>query len=330
MTSVASDLGVGVLGVGVLATWLVRALVRLRPQRWCPPALSLRLFRLSSVASTALTTADLHRHVPAAGWTARTDLAYGPGREARFDLALPQAPGPHPLVVWVHGGGWHFGDKADVLPYAQMLAAEGFAVAAVNYPLAPRARYPAAPTAVRQAVEHLRAHAARYDLDPDRLVLAGDSVGAQIVGEVAVSGAFGLRAMVLFCGIYDPAALDDSDRMFEAVLESAMWSVTRTRRWQDSPVCAQMTVLDKVGADFPPTFLAGGRQDPLFRRQTPAMARRLTELGVPLEEYFPGDEAQPCFHEFQMWRGTPAGAEAFERLVAFLRRTVGTAGRSVS
>jgi acetyl esterase/lipase len=315
------------LGAAVLATFLVRVLIRFKPQRWCPPAISLRLFRLSSQATNAITTADLRRHVPAEGWTARTDLAYGPGRFERFDLAVPNRPGPHPLVVWVHGGGWHFGDKADVLPYAEKLAAGGFAVAVVNYPLAPRAKYPAAPNAVRAAVEHLRANATEYDLDPDRMVLAGDSVGAQLVSELAVTGTDKVRGLVLFCGIYEPIGLDDSDRMFEAVLESAMWSVTRTRRWQSSPVCAQITVLDKVTADFPPTFLSGGLQDPLYRRQTPGMAQRLTELGVPLEEFYPGDEATPCYHEYQTWLGTPAGAGAFERVVAFLERTVGQAQR---
>jgi len=308
------------LGVAVLATFLVRVLVRLKPQRWCPPALSLRLFRLSFHATNAINTNDQRRHVPDAGWTARTDLPYGDAASARFDLALPDRPGPHPLVVWVHGGGWHFGDKSDVLPYAAKLAARGFAVAAVNYPLAPRARYPAAPTAVRAAIDHLVANAGQYDLDPGRIVLAGNSVGAQIVSELAIASPHPLRGLVLFCGIYDPVGLDDSDRMFEAVLESAMWSVTRSRTWQDSPICGQMTVIDKVTADFPPTFLTGGQQDPLFRRQTPPMARRLHELGVPLEEFYPGDEAEPCFHEYQTWLGTPAGTEAFERVAGFLDR----------
>ena len=310
------------LGVAVLATYLVRVLVRLKPQRWCPPAISLRLFRLSSELTNAIQTADLRRRAPDSGVAVRTDLSYGAEASARFDLVLPEGPGPHPWVLWVHGGGWHFGDKRDVLPYVEMLAARGFAGAAVNYPLAPRAGYPAAPRAVEDALEHLLAHAAEHGLDPERVVLAGDSVGAQLVGEVAATGKHRLAGLVLFCGIFDPVGLDDSNRMFEAVLESAMWSVTGSRSWQDSAACAAMTVVDRVTADFPPTFLSAGNQDPLTRRQTPPMARRLTELGVDLDEYYPGDEAEPCFHEYQMRLGTKAGAEAFERLVAFLRRTV--------
>ena len=306
----------------MLANLLVRVLAHLKPQRWCPPAISLRLFRLSSEPGNAIATADLSRHVPRTGWTVRRELRYAPGRHGLLDLALPDAPGPHPLVVWVHGGGWHFGDKADVLPYAELLASRGYAAAAVNYPLAPRAKYPAAPRALATAIEHLRAHADEYDLDPDRVVLAGNSVGAQIVAELAASGT-NAAGLVLFCGIYDPIALDDSDRMFAAVLESAMWSVSRSRSWKTSTACASMNVLDQVTAEFPPTFLSGGRQDPLYRRQTPPMAQRLTGLGVPLEEFYPGDDAAPCYHEFQMRLGTPAGAEAFERVVSFLGNLAG-------
>ena len=97
------------LGAGVLASYAVRVLVRLHPQRWCPPALSLRLFRLSSELTNALQTADLRRRVPDGGSRVRTDLAYSAGRHGRFDLALPLGPGPHPWVLWVHGGGWIIG-----------------------------------------------------------------------------------------------------------------------------------------------------------------------------------------------------------------------------
>ncbi|RNL64322.1 alpha/beta hydrolase [Nocardioides marmoriginsengisoli] len=329
------------LALAILGAVLVRVLARLSPQRWCPPAISLRLFRLTSEPASTITAADLRSRLPEGGRRTRTDLEYAPGsgRHGRFDLVLPDGPGPHPLVVWLHGGGWHFGDKADVLPYLEHLATRGFAGAAVNYPLAPESRYPAAPRQVNEAVRHLLAHADEYGIDPSRVVLAGDSAGAQVAAELAVlttSPGYAartdlapalapeqLRGALLFCGIFDPTGLDDSSRMFEAVLESAMWSLTGTRRWKDSEVCERMSVRTHATAAFPPTFLSAGNQDPLTRRQTPPMALRLGELGVALDEYYPGDEAAPINHEFQFWLGTPEGAEAFERAVAFLERVAG-------
>jgi acetyl esterase/lipase len=317
---------------------LVRVLARTKPQYWCPPAISLRLFRLSSARGTAATGADVRRRLPEQTWTTRTDLAYAPGssRDGLFDLVLPAGQGPHPAVVWVHGGGWHFGDKSDVLPYLEHLASRGFAGVAVNYPLAPGSRYPAAPRQVNAALRHLVEHAGEYDLDPSRIVLAGDSAGAQIAAEVgalitnpsyaAKAGLVPalapghLRGALLCCGIYDPIGLVDSNRMFEAVLESAMWSLSGSRSWRQTDACELMTVRDHVTADFPPTLLVAGNQDPLTRHQMPSMVARLTELGVPLDTYFAGTEDEPINHEFQFRLGTPEGVEAFERAVVFLGR----------
>lgn len=321
--------------VGIAANYTVRILARLRPQNWLTPAVSLRIFRLSSAAGLELTTSDVRRHQPAPTWTTTTDLAYAPGgRDGLFDLVLPQGPGPHPWLLWVHGGGWHFGSKEYPLPYVELLASRGFAGVCVNYPLAPRSAHPAAPRAVNDALAHLVGHAAEYGLDPDRVVLAGDSAGAQVAAQVAAlitnadyAAQTGLhpalspeqlRGALLFCGIYDAAALVDSDRFFEAGLESAMWSLSGTRRWQASETCRQMSVRHHLTARFPPTFLAAGNADPLTRRQTPPMVDRLRELGVTLDEYYPGTPQHPVNHEFQYWLGTPEGVEAFERAVAFL------------
>jgi len=327
------------LTTAVVATLAVRVLARLRPQRWCPPAVTLRLFRLSSEPGTAILADDVRRHVPEGGRSTRTDLAYAPGRDGAFDLVVPDGPGPHPLVVWVHGGGWHFGAKSDALPYLELLATRGYAGAAVNFPRAPVAAYPAAPSAVNAALAHLLANATAYGLDPQRVVLAGDSAGAQVAAEVAVlttNPAYAarttlapalrpgqLRGALLFCGIFDPAALDDSDRIFEAALESAMWSLTRRRSWKDSEVCDLMSVVRYATADFPPTFLAAGNADPLTRRQTAPFGARLRELGVPLDLLDAGTEADPVHHEFQFWLDTPVAAEAFERAVRFLDEVTG-------
>lgn len=312
----------------------VRVLTRLKPQRWCPPAWSLRLFRLAWEPGPTHVAADLRHHLPDGGRTTWTDLAYEAGRDGTFDLTVPDGAGPHPLVVWVHGGGWHFGNKGDPLPYLELLATRGYAGAAVNFPRAPAAAYPAAPRAVNAAVAHLLANAAEYRIDPDRVVLAGDSAGAQVAAEVAVLTTnpdyaarttlepallpAQLRGTLLFCGIFDPLGLDDSDRMFAAALESAMWSLTRHRSWRDTEACDLMSALRHVTADFPPTLLAAGNADPLTRRQSFPLGARLRHLGVRLDDVAVGTDADPVNHEFQFLLDTPVAVETFERAVRFL------------
>lgn len=312
------------LAAAALATFSVRVLVRLRPQRWCPPVITLRLLRLSSTPGTGIVADDLRAHLPEGGRSVRTDLRLGPASASGVDLVLPEEPGPRPLVVWVHGGGWHFGDKSDVLPYLEHLALRaGVAGAAVNYPLAPRHAYPAAIDEVRRAVQHLVTHAEELGFDPTRIVLAGDSAGAQVAAELAAElSASGeapwLRGTLFFCGIFAPSGLDDSNRMFEAALGSAMWSLARTRSWKDSTTCARMSVVDHVTTRFPPTFLGAGEQDPLTRRQTLPMAAALRAVGVPVTEHRAGTAGEPCHHQFQFWLGTPAAQAALEAAASFL------------
>lgn len=132
------------------------------------------------------------------------DLAYATrSPQEALDLYLPaRAAEPAPLLIWVHGGGWHTGDKSSIAagydpsapppsatsctdivqvqtPDVAALTAKGYAVAAVNYRLT---RNPvAAVQDAKAAVRFLRANAARYHLDPDRFAAWGDSAGGYTV-----------------------------------------------------------------------------------------------------------------------------------------------------
>src|SRR5580704_2478393 len=96
------------------------------------------------------------------------DVVYGevPGyRPLELDLYLPEATGPLPVIVHVHGGGWRRGSRRVPLPrlgagFYDGLAAQGFAVAAIDYRLSGEARFPAGREDVRAAVRCVREHAA--------------------------------------------------------------------------------------------------------------------------------------------------------------------------
>lgn len=170
------------------------------------------------------------------------DLDADPGH--RLDLYLPTAlAGPFPLVVYVHGGAWSFGDKA-MAPgtsygtFRRILAERGYAVAGVQYRFVDKAAFPAQLHDVKAAIRYLRANAARLGLDPDRIAVAGDSAGghlALMAGLVApgaaapaggapmdLEGAVGttgvastastVRAVVSFYGVTDLVGLFDDRR----------------------------------------------------------------------------------------------------------------------
>jgi acetyl esterase/lipase len=118
------------------------------------------------------------------------DLTYiaPPGfRPLRLDLYRPAgAPGPRPLVLFVHAGAWHTGDRRNLGAYENWpgvlaaLAARGYVVASVEYRLSGEARFPAALDDIRTAIRWLRSRAELYGIDRRRAVVWGGSAGGQL------------------------------------------------------------------------------------------------------------------------------------------------------
>jgi acetyl esterase/lipase len=90
--------------------------------------------------------------------------------------------------MYIHGGGMTAGDKADLNPvFLDGLASAGYAVASVNYRLAPGSRYPAQIEDVKCAIRYLRAKAPRYGLNAGEIFAFGTSVGGQLVTLAALT-----------------------------------------------------------------------------------------------------------------------------------------------
>jgi acetyl esterase/lipase len=108
------------------------------------------------------------------------DVAYADHPSALLDLMVPRdIERPMPLVVWVHGGGWRSGDKAD-RAQAQRLLCRGYALASINYRLSDAAIFPAQIHDVKAAVRFLRSIASNYEIDPTRIAVFGSSAGGHL------------------------------------------------------------------------------------------------------------------------------------------------------
>jgi len=308
----------------------VRASLRVSPR---PMAF---VIRRQFARGGALTQAELDRHAPT-GIARFPDERYGDGPAACLDVYVAetaQAAGERlPVVIWIHGGGWIGGNKTEIAGYMKLLAARGFAAVAINYSLAPAARYP---TPVRQAMVALRFvadNAARFSIDPTRVFLGGDSAGAQIAAQVAALvtnpayvRAVGvaptidparLRGVVLCCGPYDPALADDA-APFHGFLTTILWSYSGTHDWRDNRVFSNIAVADHLTADFPPAFITVGNADPLAEHSK-RLAAALTAHGVEVDAlFFPDAHRPPLAHEYQFRLDGPDAQAAFARLVTFL------------
>ncbi|WP_116126355.1 alpha/beta hydrolase [Lewinella sp. IMCC34183] len=102
-----------------------------------------------------------------------------------LDLYLPpDATGPLPLVVWIHGGAWMLNDKYADMSYMQQtvhdIVAEGYALASIDYRFSTQAVFPAQLQDCYGALGFLTEHAADYGLDTSRIALIGFSAGGHL------------------------------------------------------------------------------------------------------------------------------------------------------
>ena len=148
------------------------------------------------------------------------------------DLYLPKGLAKAPVLVGVHGGGWQVGDRKFYAHWGNYLARNGYAVFAIEYRLMkPGVKtWPGAVYDTKAAVQFVRAEAAEFGLDPDRIGLIGDSAGAHLCALVALAGNEPLfssqylgdrhcktpaevKAVVGFYGVYDMLAQWEHDQI---------------------------------------------------------------------------------------------------------------------
>jgi acetyl esterase/lipase len=110
------------------------------------------------------------------------------GQHLQVNMARPQGNGPFPAVVCIHGGGFRAGHRDGYNDLIQRLAERGYVAITVSYRLAPKYPFPAAVHDVKATVRWLRANAAKYHVDPNRIGATGGSAGghlAQFLGVTA-------------------------------------------------------------------------------------------------------------------------------------------------
>ena len=219
------------------------------------------------------------------GWTGRLDVYRPPGRHRV------------PAVIYMHGGGWVSGDKRAGAVWSVPFAMSGYAVVSVGYRLAEVAPAPAAIEDVRCAIRWVAAHADAYNIDPDRLITAGESAG----GHLALMGALlqqddgfdaacegeapRVRAVLNVAGVTD---VEDLLRgMLSGSPARVDWpfAVTWIGQTPDAIVRARRTSpISWVRAQAPPVFTAHGEIDTLVPfRHAVVLHRALDAAAIPNE-----------------------------------------------
>lgn len=132
--------------------------------------------------------------VAPAGWAADPALEKGieyanpDAQHLQLDLARPsQGQGPFPAVVCIHGGGFRAGKRDGWDGMCRQLAGRGYVAVTITYRLAPKYQFPAAVEDCKAAVRWMRANAEKYQVDPARIAVLGDSAGGHLTQFLAVT-----------------------------------------------------------------------------------------------------------------------------------------------
>ncbi|HXR43944.1 MAG TPA: alpha/beta hydrolase [Pseudolysinimonas sp.] len=287
----------------------------------------------------AQTVAEMNRHQSSVPLTEHLGVQYSDGSaggNTTLDAFSPAAgTDPLPVVVWIHGGAWISGDRTNVDPYLRILAAHGYAAVSLNYTIAPEAVYPTAVRQLNEALGYLQEHAAELRIDPDRVVLAGDSAGAQLASELAtlttnpeyahllgISPALSpsqLVGTVLNCGVYDLSTMADLTGVAAWGFKIALWAYTGTQNWSASYQGTTMSTIDFVTKDFPPTYISGGNGDGLTWIESVPMSNRLKGLGVDVTSVFYSADHEPSLpHEYQFHLDGSDARSALQKTLDFL------------
>jgi len=120
------------------------------------------------------------------------DLAYTePADESRrLDVYAPGDGKDHPVVIWLHGGGWRKGDKAHVQRKPQAFVDKGFVFVSVNYRFVPKITVKEMTGDIAKAIRWVHDHAKEYGGSPDKIFVAGHSAGAHLAALVCTDGSY--------------------------------------------------------------------------------------------------------------------------------------------
>jgi acetyl esterase len=208
-------------------------------------------------------------------------------------IFVPDAEGPLPVLLYIHGGGWVFGNLEVAEPSCRSLAnATGCIVVATQYRLAPETKFPGGVEDCYAALEWAAAHAAELGGDPDRIGITGDSAGGNLSAAVALMardrGGPALRCQIL---VYPATALDLDGHMpsrqenAEGYVISAAavkWCVGHYLAGDGdamNPYASPLHADDHSG--LPPALIVTAEFDPL-RDEGEALGAKLEAAGVPV------------------------------------------------
>ena len=263
------------------------------------------------------------------GVTECRDISYGShGKWNLLDVYYPEGTTQAlPTIVSIHGGGYVYGSKEIYRRYGMDMAKRGFAFVNFNYRLAPKWKFPTPLYETNAVMEWICKNAQRYHLDPSRIILLGDSAGAQLTSQYAAIYAnpeyaatfpiqvpnITLRCLGLNCGMYDFKERAASPR------KGIQLDYLGTKLPDNDP---RFEVLENIRENYPPAFITTACHD-FLRPCAEPMYQFLTQKGVDAAwKCYGTEENEKIGHVFHVNILLPEAVECNDDSAAFFRKYI--------
>lgn len=263
------------------------------------------------------------------GITCCRNISYGThGNANLLDVYYPDGTNcPLPTIVSIHGGGYVYGSKEIYRRYGMDMAKRGFAFVNFNYRLAPRWRFPTPLEDTNAVMEWICKNAARYHLDPHRIILVGDSAGAQLTSQYAAIATnqdyarlfsflvpdITIRAVGLNCGMYDMVKRAAAPR--SGILLDYLGNDTPA----NDP---RFRVLESITEDFPPAYIVTACHD-FLREEARPMWEFLTAKGIDAQwKCYGNPDRKEIGHVFHVNIALPEAKTCNDQSCDFFRQYV--------
>jgi len=252
--------------------------------KWILPLAIFPIAAWSAILSAQPTPVPVGENPPVEeNFTITSDVTYTTGAQGplKADVYIPLAPGLHPGIVFIHGGGWVSGNRSQMIKVIKAMADAGYVGFTIDYDLG-KSTFPGSLNESLAAVRFFRAHAAEYHLDPFRIAVAGSSAGGELAALVGLSQgdtASHVEAALIFNGALDltmpdPKATQPTDVTIylggqcEAMMEA----------------CKAASPQYQIHAGAPPFYVGHGDQDQSVPfAQAVAFTDALKKEGVAVE-----------------------------------------------
>lgn len=238
----------------------------------------------------------------------KLDVVYktAQGKELHLDYMSPTGPGPFPVVVSIHGGGWQRGSYKEYKSFQENMAKSGIASISVQYRFAPEAVFPAQQEDVLDALKFILKDKEKFRVDPKRVAWMGGSAGAHLALLAGFTPAEDYKTLLII-NVAGPTNMksfrswDTGDKALKGAVgrdSAGLLEDLLGTKDRDSETYRLASPVEMVTASAPRVYTVHGEKDDIVPiDQADELHKRLKDLGVPEKIY----RSKEGTHNFATW-----------------------------